>query len=202
MGFDLSGVNPKMNMKPEELPVYSKYSEMNFKEKWETLEKDDKLSKQYWKEYEKYQEANPGVYFRNNVWWWRPLWQFVCERFDDILTEQDMERGCYNDGHEITVDKAMDIGVELTAMLESGRIQEYSDRHKAELDALEQLECDICDGTGNRQEPPKTGAGDVSCNGCSGTGLKDDLAKSYPFDVENVREFAKFCLESVGFEIW
>ena len=202
MGFDLSGLNPKMNMKPEELSVYNKYKDMDFREKWKALDADEELGKQYWNEYEKYQEANPGVYFRNNVWWWRPLWQFVCERFDDILTEQDMERGCYNDGHEITVDKAMDIGVELTAMLESGRIQEYSDRHKAELDALEQLECDICDGTGNRQEPPKTGAGDVSCNGCSGTGLKDDWAKSYPFDVENVREFAKFCLESGGFEIW
>ena len=27
-------------------------------------------------------------------------------------------------------------------------------------------------------------------------------APSYPFDVENVEEFALFCIESGGFEIW
>ena len=124
MGFDLSGVNPKMNMKPEELPVYSKYNKMKFNEKWKALDKDEKMRDKYWEEEDKYQEANPGIYFRNNVWWWRPVWQFVCERVDDILTENDMERGGYNDGHEITVDKAMDIGVELTVMIESGRIKE------------------------------------------------------------------------------
>ena len=112
MGFDLSGVNPKMNMKQEELPVYNKYNNMDWSDKMKALDNDEKLSKQYWKEYDEYQDANPGVYFRNNVWWWRPLWQFVCERFDDVLTEQDMERGCYNDGHEITADKAMQIGID------------------------------------------------------------------------------------------
>ena len=201
MGFDLHGMNPKMNMKPEELTVYYKYNRMDFKEKWEALDADKKLSKQYWNEREKWEEANPGIYFRNNVWWWRPLWQFVCERFDDILTENDMERGSYNDGHEITADKAMEIGVELTAMIESGRIKEYADRYKAELDALPQVECELCEGTGKRQDPPNKGAGDYPCNGCSSTGKKDDWDKSYPFDVENVEAFAKFCLESGGFEI-
>ena len=201
MGFDLSGVNPKMNMKPEELPVYHKHNQMEFKERLHILDKDEKLSDKYWEEKDKYQEANPGIYFRNNVWWWRPLWQFVCERFDDILTEEDMESGCNNNCHEITVDKAMDIGVELTAMLESGRIKEYADRHKAELDALEQVECDLCEGTGKRKDPPNSGAGNYPCNGCGSTGKKDDWAKSYPFNEENVRYFAQFCLESGGFTI-
>tara|TARA_Y100000310_G_C20529152_1_gene737568 strand:- start:705 stop:905 length:201 start_codon:yes stop_codon:yes gene_type:complete len=53
-----------------------------------------------------------------------------------------------------------------------------------------------------RQEPPKTGAGDVKCNGCNGTGKKDNWAKSYPFDEDNVRRFANFCANSGGFEIW
>ena len=29
----------------------------------------------------------------------------------------------------------------------------------------------------------------------------DEYAKSYPFDVDNVKDFAKFCIESGGFEI-
>ena len=61
----------------------------------------------------------------------------------------------------------MEIGVELTAMLESGRIQEYADRYAKEQEQLDD----------------------------------DDWNKSYPFSVENVEYFAKFCLESGGFQI-
>ena len=197
MGFDLSGLNPKMNKSADKYPTYNKYEDMNFSKRWKLFDADEKLRDKYWEEKDKFQEDNPGIYFRNNCWWWRPLWQFVCERFDDILTEEDMEHGSYNDGHEITADKAMQIGIDLTVMLEEGRIKAYADRHKSELDALEQLECDLCKGTGTRTDMKV----DNGCNGCSGTGLKDDWAKSYPFHVENVQEFAKFCLESGGFTI-
>ena len=195
MGFDLSGLNPKMNMKPEELPVYNKYNSMDWRDKMKALDNDEKLSNQYWEEYDKYQEANPGVHFRNNVWWWRPLWQFVCERFDDILTDEDKERGEYNDCHVISEDVATEIGVELTAMLESGRIQEYADNYKKMIEELPQVDCYVCDGNnyGNHKKR--------ECKSCNQTGLKDDWACSYPFDVENVREFATFCLESGGFSI-
>ena len=201
MGFDLSGLNPKMNKSADKYPTYNKYEDMNFSKKWKLFDADEKLRDKYWEEKDKFQEDNPGIYFRNNCWWWRPLWQFVCERFDDILTEEDMEHGTYNDGHEIGADKAMKIGVELTAMLESGRIKEYSDRYEADIKALPKVKCDICEGTGKRQEAPKSGAGDVKCNGCGGNGERDDWAKSYPFNVENVKEFADFCLQSGGFEI-
>ena len=167
MGFDLHGMNPKMNMKPEELTVYYKYNRMDFNEKWEALDADKKLSKQYWNEREKYEEANPGIYFRNNVWWWRPLWRYVCEQFPDILGERDEEGGSYNDGHAISETKAMKIGVGLTAKLENGEVEEYAKSFEQEREKLDD----------------------------------DDWDKSYPFNVENVEAFAKFCLESGGFEI-
>jgi len=167
MGFDLYGMNPKINKEQEKYSVYNKYKDMAFKQKWEELDADEKLRNQYWKEHTDYEENNPGVYFRNNVWWWRPLWAFVCERLDDVLTEEDMERGCYNDGHEITEDKAMQIGLDLTCMLKDGRIESYADMHNKEREQLDD----------------------------------DDWNKSYPFDVENVEVFAKFCLESGGFII-
>ena len=167
MGFDLSGMNPKINTKPDEFPVYNKYSEMSFNEKWQELDADEKLKDKYWEEYNKYQDANPGIYFRNNVWWWRPLWGFVCDEFPDLLDDNDVERGEYNEGHEITEDKAMKIGIGLTAMLESGEIKEYADSHREYVEQLDD----------------------------------DDFNKHYPFDVENVREFAEFCLESGGFAI-
>ena len=113
----------------------------------------------------------------------------------DRLTDEDMERGNYNDGHEITADKAMQIGIDLTCMLEDGRIESYNDKYKAEIDALPQVNCSVCNGNnhGNRKKK--------DCKACKQTGLTDDWACSYPFDVENVRVFAKFCLESGGFTI-
>ena len=195
MGFDLSGVNPKMNMKPEELPVYNKYNSMDFREKWEALDKDEKLKEQYFEEHSKYEEANPGVYFRNNVWWWRPLWTFVCDHFATVLYDDDCERGNYNDGHLIDEDKAMRIGVGLTAMLKDGTIQSYQDFYEAELKALPQVDCRVCDNNNYGNHKKRT------CKACKQTGLVDDWAKSYPFDVENIREFATFCLESGGFTI-
>ena len=195
MGFDLSGLNPKMNKTHDKYPTYKKYEDMNFSKKWKLFDADEKLRDKYWEEKDKFQEDNPGIYFRNNCWWWRPLWQFVCERFDDILTEEDMEHGTCNDGHEIDEDKAMKIGIELTAMLKSGRIKEYSDRYKANIKALPKVVCTICNGNnhGNRKKK--------DCNVCGKTGKRDDWATSYPFDVENMKEFARFCLESGGFSI-
>jgi len=195
MGFDLFGVSPKINKEQEKYSVYNKYKDMAFKQKWEELDADEKLRNQYWKEHTDYEENNPGVYFRNNVWWWRPLWQFVCDHFTTVLYDDDCERGNYNDGHLIDEDKAVRIGVGLTAMLEDGTIQSYQDFYEAELKAMPQVTCSVCNGNnhGNRKKR--------DCKSCKQTGLVDDWAKSYPFDVENVREFAKFCLESGGFTI-
>jgi len=197
MGFDLSGVNPKMNMKPEEFPVYHKHNKMEFRDRLHILDKDEKLSNQYWKEYDEYQEANPGIYFRNNVWWWRPLWQYVCEKFPDVITDEAAESGCSNSGHLVNEEQAMQIGLGLTAKILDGSVKAYADNYKTELDALEQVKCDLCDGTGKRTDMKV----ENGCNGCDGTGKKDDWAKSYPFDEENVRYFAQFCLESGGFTI-
>ena len=74
------------------------------------------------------------------------------------------------------------------------------DCENEESDEIE-VDCDICEATGKRQEPPETGAGEKKCNGCNGTGKQDDWAKSYPFSEDNVREFANFCANSGGFTI-
>ena len=37
-----------------------------------------------------------GRYFRNTVWYWSPLWEYVYKVCPDILTARDMIRGAYN----------------------------------------------------------------------------------------------------------
>ena len=183
MGFDLSGMNPNITRPEPELPPFK-----------ERTDKD-------WEAYSDWQNDNCGVYFRNSVWEWRPLWNFVTATCDDILTEKDIRLGGYNDMHKISKTKAGRIAKKLHSMIEDGRVKEYEDGYKKQLASLEQIDCDICDATGKRQEPPNTGAGDRECNGCNGTGKRDDWDKSYPFSEENVRRFANFCLNSGGFEI-
>ena len=183
MGFDLSGMNPNFTTPEPTLPPMA-----------ERTGKD-------WERYHNWQDENCGVYFRNNVWWWRPLWMFVSESCSDILTDKDIEGGSWNDGHKISKTKAGKIAKRLHSMIESGKVKEYEEMYKENLASLEQVECTICEGTGYRQEPPEAGAGDVACNGCNETGKKDDWAKSYPFNEDNVREFANFCMNSGGFRI-
>ena len=33
-------------------------------------------------------KSEKGDYFRNNCWWWRPLWDFVCDNVD-VITDDD-----------------------------------------------------------------------------------------------------------------
>ena len=189
MGFDLSGMNPNLTRPQPPLP--------------ESCNRDDWSNgdQELYNDYEKWQEENSGVYFRNNVWWWRPLWHFVVKACGDILTDEDIEQGSYNDGHKISKTKAGKIATKLYAMIDNDQVKAYESMYKKELDSLEQEDCDLCEATGKRQEPPKTGAGDMECNKCDGTGKVDDWAKSYPFSEENVRQFANFCANSGGFTI-
>ena len=198
MGFDLHGINPKRNTAKSE--VLTEYLD---KEGWADFVKleEQGLKNKYFREDDKWNDENPGYYFRNSVWGWRPLWEFICHTCDDILTEKEMEAGSYNDGKEISESKANVIASRLQLYIDNGDAEEWGKSRQATLDAQEDEECMTCDGTGKRQEPPITGAGNMKCNGCQGKGTKRPFNTNYPFDVDNVKEFAKFAAQSGGFNI-
>ena len=150
MGFDLSGMNPNMSSPQPELPPFT--------------ERTDK----HWAEYNEWQDDNCGVYFRNNVWSWRPLWNFVSSVCGSILTEKDIESGSYNDGHKICKTKANRIASRLFKLIRKGDVKAYESAYRRHQNSLNE----------------------------------DDWDRSYPFSEDNVREFANFCLNSGGFEIW
>jgi len=190
MGFDLYGLsplNPNNAIKPEHFDWTKKHTDE---------EKD-----QFFKAMNQYEQEVKGHYFRANVWWWRPLWEYVCMNCDDILTLDDVEHGEFNNGHKISKTKAKKIAARLRRLDRQGKIMEYELEHKQFIKFLPKEECDICDGTGKRKEAPKTGAGDIKCNGCQGSGEKDNWNCHYPFESQIVVEFAEFCEESGGFEI-
>lgn len=157
-----------------------------------------------------------GEYFRNNVWWWRPLWDY-CELIAPNLCGE--VKGHYNDGDGLDADGAAELSAILLAELESGRTASYRNAYYADLSRLPRSECKYCEGTGIRTDevgknlgmPTQelsqdmqilTGRTHGTCNACGGEGKEDHFDTNYPFEVENVREFAEFLAESGGFQIW
>jgi hypothetical protein len=155
---------------------------------------DDEKSKDA---YFKWQEETKGAYFRNNSWWWRPLWDFVCEVCADIITEDEHNSGHYNDGYLIDADRALAISTRLIHLIDQGEVKKFEKKYMKMLNFLPDENCWLCHGTGKRKDMKvKNG-----CNSCHGTGKIRPSECNYPFSEDNVQDFATFCKYSGGFEI-
>ena len=97
MGMDVYGLNPTENS-PEPEAV-AKWKHESGLIDWKAMESVKGAQEEYFSALEKWKEQNPGDYFRANVWWWRPLWECVAYFCDDILSEEDIAKGTYNDGY-------------------------------------------------------------------------------------------------------
>lgn len=198
MGFDVYGLNPN-NPNNIDRPTMD----------W-SVDHSDNEKEEYFKNVDAYENAVVGSYFRNNVWWWRPLWEFICFTCDDILTDDDMNEGTNNGGHKISKTKAKKIAARIRKLNKAGDIKKYEKVRQGVHEKMELEECDLCEGTGYRQPAPKAGKGDIPCNVCNTEhtkeqgipiGKKEPWALSYPFHAKNVIQFGRFCEESGGFEI-
>ena len=212
MGFDLYGMNPTVNKKYP--PRYDEImKEYGTGDGWIDWSKNvpDKVKEEYFDLKGKYEIDNPGDYFRNNVWGWRPLWSFVAHHCSNILTEKDVSGGSYNSGHKISKTKSLKMAKKLSQLIADGTVAHYereytlgyeqSKAHNAEIDEkLEKIKEECRKEHGNDivpadyPEPYKT-EWELTYN-------KKDWNGHYPFSAQNVIEFTKFCQQSGGFEIW
>ena len=110
MGMDVYGINPK---------IKSEKPEIN----WDTA--TDEQKDKYFEASDKWEAENPGVYFRNNVWHWRPLWDYVCMACGDTMTEDDLHAGHHNDGHVIDAEQCEVIVERLEFLLKIGAVAKY-----------------------------------------------------------------------------
>lgn len=140
-----------------------------------------------------------GTYFRNNVWWWHPLWNYCCLVAPEIC--DGVKYGHTNDGDGLNRVNSVALAEILRAEIKSGATAKYSREYAKAQKALPDEPCNICGGTGKRKEPPAVGPGKIKCNGCGGKGRVRPFGTNYPFSVENVREFAAFLEKCGGFEI-
>lgn len=147
--------------------------------------------------------APEGEYFRNNVWWWRPLADYVREVAPEITSE--CRYWDSNDGDGLDAAGSVALADRLQAEIDAGRTAKYARVYESNLERMPNEPCRVCAGTGTRKPVPEVGAGDLAtgmrCNGCEATGYVRPWETHYPFSVENVTEFVTFLRSCGGFEI-
>lgn len=158
--------------------------------------------------------TSTGEYFRNNVWSWRPLWDYCISVAPEICDSVCAD----NSGDGLNAADAEQLGQLLLEEIVTGRTARYKKHYDARLSRLPRTDCSYCDATGIRTDEvglmhdmPSRELDEASqilfgrthgwCNACRGEGKLDHFETGYPFSVENVRAFAEFCCESGGFEI-
>ncbi|MGU2415339.1 hypothetical protein [Burkholderia cenocepacia] len=143
--------------------------------------------------------SETGRYFRNNIWWWRPLWQYCELVAPDIIPKANL--GHSNDGWGLGHRASVALAARLEFAISEGHAAAYEQARQEHLSSLPPEPCDICGATGKRAAPPAVGPGELHCNGCGGAGSRPNFETNYPFSVENVREFAAFLRDCGGFRI-
>lgn len=163
-----------------------------------------------------------GEYFRANIWWWSPLWDY-CDQVAPEICGQ-VEHAYSNDGDGLDGDDSKALANILLKEHKAGNTQKYQDERDAELKALPDLECNYCNGTGKRTwhsdekgKKEKDFGGEPltadelkiytksdvrQCNGCSGKGTRRPWGSDYGFDADFVKQFATFLRYSGGFSIY
>ena len=198
MGFDLYGVNPKIkagSKKPTEVD-FQKASNAELKK--------------YFEAERKYRHANMGIYFRNNVWWWRPLANLV-EHLCFFLNDKQKSHLHSNDGYEYDEATALKIAKTLEEFVKSDVAKRTEAKHKemmAKATAhnkkvdlkMKALKMDAIAQTGNKEIAPRDYP--KALNKKWDKIYKEyDNGAHYPFEVKNVKEFIQFLRQCGGFTV-
>jgi DnaJ-class molecular chaperone len=146
-----------------------------------------------------------GEYFRNNVWWWRPLWDY-CLDFHPSVADK-VKDGHSNSGDGLNAGDSKKLAAFIKKDLDSGKAQKYAQEREEELNSLPDVPCEYCETTGSRTWQPHEGPNDTdtvqikTCNSCKGKGSVRPWPTQYPFSVENLAQFQEFLDNCGGFSI-
>ena len=151
--------------------------------------------------YGKKPTAKVGEYFRNNVWSWRPLWEYCCTIDKEL--QHKVPNGHYNDGGGLNPKESRQLGYKLQEELETGRALKYVEEYEKNREAIPKEDCKYCDENGERTWQQQNGEPYTKiCNACSGTKKVDSWEAHYPMNLDNIKEFTQFLQHCGGFEIW
>jgi len=151
--------------------------------------------------YGKNPKSDKGSYFRANVWYWHPLWNY-CEHILPEITSK-VEYAHSNDGDGLESVDARKLGFALLKSLREGVAEKYINSY---ITAVQNAPDEPCWCTSYLKEatvpfpkdpqPPKS-----SCTSCKGTGLMPNFVKNYFINIETISDFSEFLLDCGGFQI-
>ena len=155
-------------------------------------------------------KSEKGEYFRNNVWGWRRLADFVCTQ-TGVVQDEDKSLWQTNDGHEVTDQEALQIAKQLKALIKDGTVsraineveeetKKAEDNNKFVDECHKMLRDKVERETGKKNLAPADYP-EKDHDTWAWIQSKYDYASSYPFTMENVEEFIEFCEQSNGFRI-
>ena len=201
MGFDLYGVNPKIKegtKKPKEID-------------WRTATEEER--DEHFKAVDEFESINKGVYFRNNVWWWRRLADYILEH-TKVVDEKDFESWQHNDGHEVDEETAIQIANQLEYLIKSGHTERYKQEIEKEMQEakehndkvekkLSELRLEVAKAVGKDNVDNLAPADYPKPYNVKWWEIMNqkDHRDSYPFNINNVKEFIEFARNSGGFRI-
>jgi ElaB/YqjD/DUF883 family membrane-anchored ribosome-binding protein len=197
MGFDITGLNPK-NIEINEPERPDNLFELSQKEQDKYFEKREKFINQ------------SGVYFRNNVWWWRPLAEYVLKH-TKVIPEHEQESWQYNDCTEVSKQNAEMIAQQLDYLIKSGHTKQFEkeyekirkkiEKHNEKVEKeLETFSQSVKKKMRNDNLAPKDFPKE-DYKKWEKIYNKRNSSGSYPFSEENVKEFSEFCKNCGGFTI-
>jgi hypothetical protein len=131
-----------------------------------------------------------GEYFRNNIWWWHPLWEYITYAFPDIASK--VPHAHSNDGDGLEAKDSKILALKLKKNLKNGKVAEYA-KERDEIIRLGKIEF-----LQKQKQKLMTEGKDVE-------NLSEDnnyWPEWYAFSEENVKEFAEFLENCGGFSIW
>jgi hypothetical protein len=90
-----------------------------------------------------------GEYFRNNIWWWHPLWDY-CSAIAPEICDQ-VENAHSNDGDGLDALDSEELSKRLYASLKDGTAKQYIKERTEFINTLPKRLCVHCRSTGTRQ---------------------------------------------------
>ena len=198
MGFDLYGLKPKIKKGSVKPPAID----------WKKCTKGER--DKYFKISNKWEADNVGIYFRNNVWWWRPLADLV-EKLCFFLDDKQKRHLHDNGGYEYDEATAHKIADTLEAFVKSPvakrtetahkKARKKAEAHNKKVSVkLNALDMDAIARTGNKKIAPRDYPKDLH-DKWESIYREHDHTASYPFSLKNVKEFVKFLRQCGGFSV-
>ena len=197
MGFDLYGLNPN-NPKKAVKPKLD----------WSKATKEE--TTEYFEKVNEYQSQVVGDYFRSNVWWWRPLADYIIQ-YTNCVSHEDVKHWGYNDGHEVSEEEAKAIAKQLKHLIKTGHTRKHAEDYERERKKAEDFNKRIEKKLKafQRSVEKKMGKDNVAPNDYSDEDKdkwdslydKKKWGANYPFTVNHVTEFIEFAENSGGFRI-